>query len=181
MRTHRLFVAASSLAVSLTMAFPALAQVVTSGGEVTGVLQKKIVDRMIVADSLGVEMAQLATTQTKNPAVRDLAELLAAGHRSHLASVRKLAESPDVGRDPGVDSMTARDARALARLRSMPADTSFDRAFVTAQIELHERMIDNLKKWRGAATNAALKEDIDHTLPLLESHLSRAQAVAAKL
>jgi hypothetical protein len=42
-------------------------------------------------------------------------------------------------------------------------------------------MIDNLKKWRGAATNAALKEDIDHTLPLLESHLSRAQAVAAKL
>jgi predicted outer membrane protein len=43
-----------------------------------------IVDRMIVADSLETEMARLATSQTKNPAVRDLAALLAAGQRSCL-------------------------------------------------------------------------------------------------
>jgi predicted outer membrane protein len=181
MHAHRLLIGASSLAVSLTMAFPALAQVVTAGGEVTGLAQKKIVDRMIVADSLEIEMARLATSQTKNPAVRDLAALLATGHRSHLESLRKLAESPDVGREPGADSINARDARALAQLRSLPADTSFDRAFVAEQFELHQRMIDNLKKWRSTATNAALREDIDHALPILEAHLARAQAVAAKL
>ena len=181
MYAHRLFVAASSLAVTMTMAFPALAQVVSTGGEVTGLAQKKIVDRMIVADSLEIEMARVATTQTKNPAVRDLAALLASGHRSHLEALHKLADSPDVGREASVASVTARDVRVLAQLRAMPADTGFDRAFVTEEVELHQRMIDNLKQWRSTATNPALQTDIDHTLPILEAHLTRAQAVAAKL
>lgn len=181
MRTHRLLVAASSLAVSMTMAFPALAQVVTSGGEVSAIAPKKIVDRMIVVDSLEIEMAKFATTQTKNPAVRDLAALLAGGHKGHLESLRKLAESPDIGREPGADSLTVREARAFEQLKSLPADSSFDRAFVTEQVQLHERMIDNLKKWRSGVTNAALQADIDQTLPVVESHLARVQAVAAKL
>jgi putative membrane protein len=174
-------VAASSLAAMVTMAVPAFSQVVSSGGEVTGLAQKKIVDRMIVADSLEIEMAKLATAQTKNPAVRDLATLLAAGHQNHLETLRKLAASTDVGREASVDTVTARDVRVLAQLRTMPADTGFDRAFVTEQVELHQRMIDNLKQWRSTATNAALQADIDHTLPILEAHLTRAQAVAAKL
>jgi putative membrane protein len=178
MRAHRLFVAASSLAVSLIMPFPALAQVVTSGGEVSSLTQKKIVDRMIVVDSLEIEMARLALTQTKNPAVRDLATMLTGGHRGHLESLRKLAEMPDVGRESSVDSV---DVRAFAHLKSMPADTSFDRAFVAEQVQLHQRMIDNLKAWRAAATNPALQADIDQTLPVIQGHLARAEAVAAKL
>jgi putative membrane protein len=181
MLTHRRFVAATSLALSVTMAFPARAQVVASAGEVAGLAQKKVVDRMIVADSLEIEMARFAMTQTKNPAVRDLATMLVAGHRSHLESLHKLAESPDVGRETGADSISVRDARALTQLRNMPADTSFDRAFVTEQVQLHERMIANLKTWRSTATSRALQEDIDRTLPVVEGHLTRAQSVSAKL
>lgn len=180
MRAYGLTLAATAFALAQMTGSAARAQVVTSsGGEVAGSLQKKIVDRMIVSDSVEIEMAKLASTKTKNPAVRDLAALLSAGHREHLDTLRKLAESPEVGRV--ADAENASVARTVDLLRGMPADTSFDRAFVTAQVELHQQAIDNLKKWRAAATNPALQQDIDRTIPLLEGHLTRAQAVAAKL
>jgi putative membrane protein len=179
MRAYGLTLAATVLAVAHLTGSAARAQVVTSsGGEVSGTLQKKIVDRMIVSDSIEIEMARLATSRTKNPAVRDLATLLVSGHRAHLDTLHKLALSPDVGR--AADSESASDVRALERLQSMPADSAFDRAFVDAEVQLHQQTIDNLKKWRTVATNPALQQDIDHTIPLLESHLARAQAVAAK-
>lgn len=180
MRAYGITLAASVFAVAQMTGSAARAQVVTSsGGEVAGALQKKIVDRMIVGDSVEIEMAKLASSKTKNPAVRDLAALLSAGHRAHLDTLHKLAESPDVGRV--ADAESANEARALDQLRGMPADSSFDRAFVAAQVELHQHAIDNLKKWRAAASSPALQQDIDRTIPLLEGHLTRAQAVAAKL
>lgn len=180
MRAHSLTFAATVLAVALMTGPVARAQVVTSaGGEVTGTIQKKIVDRMIVSDSVEIEMARLAASQTKNPAVRDLAALLVAGHRAHLDTLHKLAESPDVGR--AADAASASDVRAFEQLRGMPADSGFDRAFVTAEVQLHQQAIDNLKKWRTIATSPALQQDIDRTIPLLEGHLARAQSVAAKL
>lgn len=179
MRAHRYTFTATALVVALTGSV-ARAQVVTSaGGEVTGTIQKKMVDRMIVSDSVEIEMARLAQSQTKNPAVRDLAAVLVAGHRDHLDALHKLAESPDVGRV--ADAASASDVRAFERLRGMPADSSFDRAFVTAEVQLHQQAIDNLKKWRAAASSPALQQDIDRTIPLLEGHLARAQSVAEKL
>jgi putative membrane protein len=180
MRAYGLTLAATVMAVVQMTGSAARAQVVTaSGGEVSASLQKKIVDRMIVSDSVEIEMARFAATQTKNPAVRDLATLLAAGHRTHLDTLRKLAASPDVGR--ASDAESASDVRAFTQLRGMPADSSFDRAFVNAEVQLHQQAIDNLKKWRAVATNPALQQDIDRTIPLLEGHLTRAQGVAAKL
>jgi len=180
MRAYGLTFAATMLAVAQMTGSAARAQVVTSsGGEVSGSMQKKIVDRMIVSDSVEIEMARLAQSQTKNPAVRDLAALLVSGHRAHLDTLRKLAASPDIGRVG--DTESASDVRAFEQLRGMPADSTFDRAFVTAEVQLHQQAIDNLKKWRLVATTPALQQDIDRAIPLLEGHLTRAQAVAAKL
>src|SRR5262249_22541247 len=150
-------------------------------GEVTGLTSKKIVDRMIVADSLQIEIAQVAASKTKNPAVREFATQLASGHRTHLDELRKLAASPEVGREPGGDTAQPSHARALEQLRQAPADTSFDRAFVTQQVQMNQAAVDNLKKWRSAASNAALQQSIDHSISLFEGDLARAQLVAGKL
>jgi putative membrane protein len=179
MRAYAFTLAATALVVAQMTGSAARAQVTSSGGEVSSTMQKKIVDRMIVSDSVEIEMARLASSQTKNPAVRDLAAVLTGGHRDHLEALRKLAASEDVGRASNAES--ASDVRALEGLRRMPADSSFDRAFVNAEVELHQQSLDNLKKWRAVATSPALQQDIDRTIPLVEAHLTRAQAVASKL
>jgi len=184
MRLYRLLIAASTaIAASAVATKAAPGQVVTaSGGEVTTFSQKNIVDRLIVSDSLEADLAKYVAGQTKNAAVRDFANLLVTDDHAHIDSLRKLADTPDVGRmAPPGDSSSAKDARRFAQLRAMPADSSLDRAFITDQVQRQQQTIDNLKKWRATATSPALQADIDRAVPVVEQHLARAQAVAAQL
>jgi putative membrane protein len=160
------------IAVTAAICFAASAghaqvKVTTSGGEITTLSQKNVVDHMIVADSLEVEEAQLAMTRTQNAAVKDLANMLVTDHKAHLAN-------------PG-DSSAAIAAAGFGQLQSMSADAGFDKAFVDAQIQTHTREIATLKALRAAAKDDDLQKDIDATLPVLDRHLARAKAVSAQL
>jgi len=157
-------------------------KVTTSGGDVATISQKNVVDHMIVGDSLEVEAAQLAMTRTQNAAVKDFANMLITDHKSHLDNLRKLAGKSDIGREANsADQGAVAAAATLAQLQSMSADSGFDKAFVTSQIENHQREIAALKTLRSATKDDDLQKDIDATLPVLDRHLARAQAVAAQL
>jgi putative membrane protein len=157
-------------------------KVTTSAGDVATLSQKNVVDHMIVGDSIEVEEAQLAMTRSQNSAVKDFANMLVTDHKSHLDNLRKLAGKSDIGREANsADSSAASAARAFGQLQSMPADSGFDKAFVNAQIQNHQQEIAALKSLRAAAKDDDLQKDIDATLPILDRHLARAQALAAQL
>jgi len=157
-------------------------KVTTSGGDVATLSQKNLVDHMIVGDSLEVEAAQLAMTRSQNAAVKDFANMLVTDHKSHLDNLRKLAGKSDIGREANsADSSALAAAGTFSQLQSMAADSGFDKAFVNAQIQNHQREIASLKSLRAAAKDDDLQKDIDATLPVLDRHLARAQAVAAQL
>lgn len=154
----------------------------TSAGEVISFSQKNVVDHMIRADSLEVEMAKLAASRTQNGAVRDFANLLVTDHQHHLDNLNKLAGKSDIGREANAaDTASMAAIRTLSDLRSMPVDSSFDRAFVREQIRNHVEAINSLKMLRPAAKDDDLEHDIDRTMPVLERHLSRARELAAQL
>jgi putative membrane protein len=183
--THlsRLTAAALCVALSSLAASVAAAQVTTSSsGDVSMLSQKNIVDHMIVGDSIEIAMAQLAESRTQNAAVRDFAKQLVTDHQAHLDNLHKLAGKKDIGREANPADMSgAHFAGELARLQAMPADSGFDRAFIQAQIQHHQADINALKTMRAAAKDDDVQQDIDKTLPILESHLSRANEVAAQL
>lgn len=186
MRTNRVPLVAALGIASLLTPFAtrtATAQVVTnSGGDVVMLSQKNVVDHLIVGDSIEVDMAQLASSRTQNTAVRDLASMLVTDHTAHLDNLRKLAGKSDIGREASSgDTSSTHLLRVLTQLKTMPADSGFDRAFVQAQIDHHRDAIASLKVMRSAAKDDDLQQDIDKTLPLLEQHLSRATQVAAQL
>lgn len=157
-------------------------KVTTSAGDVATLSQKNLVDHMIVGDSLEVEAAQLAMTRSQNAAVKDFANMLVTDHKSHLDNLRKLAGKSDIGREANsADSGAVAAAATFSQLQSMAADSGFDKAFVASQIQNHQREIAALKSLRAAAKDDDLQKDIDATLPVLDRHLARAQAVAAQL
>jgi putative membrane protein len=144
--------------------------------------QKNLINHLIVGDSLEVEMAQLAVTRTQNAAVKEFANQLLTDHKAHLETLNKLAGKSDIGREANpADTTGAHLAGVLKSLQSMAADSGFDRAFVQEQINHHQAAINGLKKMRAAAKDDDVQKDIDKTLPVLESHLSRATQVAATL
>jgi putative membrane protein len=154
----------------------------TSGGDVATFSQKNLVNHLIVGDSIEVEMAQLAASRTQNAAVRDFANQLLTDHKAHLETLTKLAGKSDIGREANPsDTSGAHLAGLLAGLKSMAADSGFDRAFVQDQIEHHQATINGLKAMRSAAKDDDVQKDIDATLPVLEKHLSSAQQLAAQL
>ena len=186
MRNHRSTLIApfgATVLLLLSMTPAARAQVTTtSGGDVSMLSQKNVVDHLIVGDSIEVVMAQLAVSRSQNAAVKEFATMLVTDHQSHLTNLNKLAGKKDIGREANAaDTSGAHIARALGELQSMSADSNFDRAFISAQIEHHTMAIAALNKMKPAAKDDDLQKDIDKTLPVLQNHLSRANAVLAQL
>lgn len=171
---------ALSTAALVMTASAVRAQVVTSaGGEVSKLTQKQIVHRLIVGDSIEIAMAQLAVERTKNPAVKDFANTLITDHRAPLDSLRALSAKPDVGREEVGGDLDG--VRVLAQLRTMPADSTFDRAFIAAQIESHQRAIDLVKKSRASVTSPEVQQLVDKTTPVFERHLAAAKVVSGQI
>jgi putative membrane protein len=154
----------------------------TSGGDVVQITQKNLIDHMIVGDSIEVEAAKLAAARTQNSAVKDFANMLVTDHSSHLDNLRKLAGKSDIGREANpADTSGAAAIRMLASMRTMPADSGFDRMFIREQIAHHQHEIDALKMMKPAAKDDDVQHDIDRTMPVLERHLAQAKQVAAQL
>ena len=183
--THLSRLATTGIAVllaSLTAAAAGAQVTTTSGGDVSMFSQKNLINHLIVGDSIEVEMAQLALTRTQNTAVKEFANQLLTDHKAHLETLNKLAGKSDIGREANAaDTSGAHLAGILKSLQSMAADSGFDRAFVQAQIEHHQASINGIKTMRAAAKDDDVQKDIDKTLPVLETHLSRANQVAAQL
>ena len=175
--------------VGLALLAPVLAahaQVQTSGGEVAPkpLNQKNVVDQLIIRDSLEAELAQLAASRAQNAAVKDYANAIATDARAHLENLQKLAGKADVGREAAAaDQNIAAIANALAKLQAIPADKAaeFDRAFIEAQVALHESAIATFPKVTPAATDAELKQDIEAAAPIAQKHLEAAKAVGTQL
>ena len=183
--THRSRLAGAALtfAVASISASAVAAQVTTSsGGDVTAFSQKQLIDHMIVSDSMELQLAGLASSRTQNAAVREFANQLIADHKAHLDNLLKLAGNANIGREANTSDSTGRQAaNTLKSLQSMAADSGFDRAFVQAQIQAHQSSINTLKAIRPTVKDADVQKDIDATLPVLESHLSKATQLAAQL
>jgi len=173
----------------LTLAFASLtasavaAQVTTvSGGDVTAFTQKQLIDHMIVGDSIEMQIAGLAATRTQNAAVREFANQLLADHKAHVDNLLKLAANPNIGREANpTDSSGSKGTAAFKSLQSMAPDSGFDRAFVQAQIQHHQAAINALKALRPTVKDPDVQKDIDATLPVQETHLSRATQLASQL
>jgi putative membrane protein len=54
----------------------------------------------------------------------------------------------------------------------------FDRTYVTAMVEDHEKVIEKYEQIKDKVQDEALKQYVDMTLPILQDHLARAQQIA---
>ena len=179
-------VAVAGLAL-LVPVFTARTQVVTSGGEVAlskNLNQKNVVDQLIIRDSLEIAIAELAVSRSQNAAVKELATALATDAKARLENLQKLAGKADVGREAAKDdAAVAKLAAIVAQLQAIPADNAaeFDRAFVDAQIALHENEVASFATIKPAATDSDLKADIEGAAPIAQKHLDAAKALSGQL
>jgi putative membrane protein len=132
-------------------------------------------------DSAEVAIGEFARTHASDAQVKAYAALLvhdhAKGEKEVVALAKKLAVTPQ---PPADDTTSQETAHTIAHLTALKG-YDFDTAFVHHEIADHTTDIDDAHKAAAAAQNPEVKALVEKSLPELQKHLDRAQALDKKL
>jgi putative membrane protein len=126
-----------------------------------------------------VEQAKIAIDETKNDAVKRFAETMIEHHSQAVKDVDELETR--VGLEPADSRLLAQlrvEAKATEDKLDDTEDASFDKLYMTAQVDMHRKALDTLDgKLIPQARNAELKQLLQTLRPRIASHLEMARAI----
>jgi putative membrane protein len=141
-------------------------------------------DQQIAAITEGVntseiEQANLARSKSKNESVRSFASMMIEHHgqAKKQQSRMKVSEQPS----PLAEQLESESRTTLEDLKQK-SGPEFDRAYVQAQIDAHQKVLDTLE--RDLIPNAQdpeLKSYLENLKPKVEQHLTQALSVQKRL
>lgn len=126
-----------------------------------------------LAHSSEIEQAQLAQSKSQNPQVLNLASMII---REHMQA-RQEQSAFGLSSAPSQMSqmLSQQSQQTLSTLRSA-SGRDFDRAYLKAQVEQHQKLIDDIdRKLMPNAENAQLRGQLQELRPVLQRHLETAR------
>jgi putative membrane protein len=130
-----------------------------------------------------IEEAKVAQQRAKNAAVKQFASMMVQHHSqakqkdAALASKLKLKAEES----PKSEAMTSEAKMAIEALKSVDV-AAFDRAYIAAQIDAHQKVLDALdSQLIPGAKSPELRAELQAFRPRVESHLTLAKTIDGKL
>jgi putative membrane protein len=122
-----------------------------------------------------VAMGNLAQQRAQSPSVKEFGAQMVKDHSAANEKLKALAQSKNITlpANPSVDEIEAKSK--LQVLSGQP----FDRSYVKGMIKDHEEDIAEFKKEAAAGRDPDARAFASATLPTLEAHLKKIQAIAA--
>jgi putative membrane protein len=122
-----------------------------------------------------VELGQLAQQKASNPAIKEFGAMMVKDHTAANEKLKALAASEQVSLPEGPSLM---QKASKSRLNMLSGD-SFDKAYVKDMIDDHKDDIEEFQKEVSEGKDPQAKAFASATLPTLQMHLQRIQAIAA--
>ena len=125
------------------------------------------------SDLYEINSSQIALEKSKNPGVRNYAQMLIKHHQKTTAATLKAAgkaglpPAPPPALDPGA-------AASVNELRSASA-ADFDRVYIAQQIPAHEAALDLHKSFAAGGDQAPLRASAKAAVPIVQQHLAAAK------
>ena len=143
---------------------------------------QNIVAKIGAADSAEIALAKLAESKATNAGVKSYARLLVTDHSSHAKALAALEKKADLTPQPPANDMSAQDEQqTLDRFKSLEKGITFDTAFVNYEVEDHQKVLTEVQSLEQQAQQPDLKALLTKTIPTLQKHLDRAQALQKQL
>jgi putative membrane protein len=136
----------------------------------------KIVD---LANSGEVEQGQLAKTKARDPQVKKFAAMMVKDHSQAKQKGAQLAKSMGMIQEDSAQAheLQSKAEQTLATLKVVEP-TAFDSAYMNAQVEQHQDVLDLLtNKLIPSANNPKLKAELEATRTVVQRHLGQAQQI----
>jgi putative membrane protein len=175
--------AGRSLAVaSLLLATSGIAAAQRSGAA-AALTDPQIAHVAVTANAVDVEVAKLATAETKNPVVRSFAQTMITDHTAVIGQAASLAKK--LGVTPADNAVSkslwsgAKEAEAgLGKVKG----AAFDRAYMDREVAYHQAVLQALDGTLiPGASNAELKSLLQAVRPAIAAHLEHAKSIRATL
>lgn len=164
-----------------------------------GMTDENILAHLFMGDSMEIRMAQHALQQTRDQRVRDFANTLIADHTASLqqdqAAAQQAGLTPQlaVGDTAGMrmmDHMNMNMSGSMNMSGNMSGSMNMsghhmmaysDANFIRHNVMLNRHMLSELQTLSGVAKNDAVRNKVNNTIPVVQTHLSMARQLATDL
>jgi putative membrane protein len=122
-----------------------------------------------------VAMGNLAQQKAQSLSVKEFGAQMVKDHSAANEKLKALAQSKNITL-PANPSVAEMEAKSKLQVLSGPA---FDKSYIKGMIEDHEEDVAEFKKEAASGQDADARAFASATLPTLEAHLKKIQAIAA--
>lgn len=141
-------------------------------------VDRGFVEEMLADGRAEVELGRLVQQKTKNRDVRQFAAMMIEDHTKAGAELKQVASQANIM--PAADAH-AEDHNDLRERLGKLSGAEFDREYIDAMIDDHQKAVDAAEDKAQDAQNDHVKQWAAKTLPTLKKHLEQAKQIQEKL
>jgi putative membrane protein len=171
----------TGLTATLLALVGAVASAIAAGAE--GPTDPQIAAIVVTANQVDIDAGKLAESKTKNPQVREFAQLMVKDHTGVNKAATDLVKKLKVTPEPNSTSESLKQGgdQNLAALRKENG-AAFDKAYVDHEVAYHQAVLDAVDHTLiPSAKNADLKALLVKVRPAFVAHLDHAKMLQASL
>ena len=128
-------------------------------------------------NSAEVELGKIVAAKSKNPSVKQFAQMMMKDHTAALNELQELAQSKNLNFNDDLPD----DAKALQTKLSSDIGKQLDKDYMDGMLEDHQKDVQEFTAQSQKAKDPDLKQWLIKTLPTLQKHLESAQQIDARL
>jgi len=148
-----------------------------------GPTDPQIAGIVVAANQIDIDAGKHAKSKSKNKEVQEFAQRMITDHTAVNKQVHdlltKLNATP--ASNPTSESMTQQGQEASTRLGAL-SGAAYDKAYIDNEVTFHQQVINAAQtQLAPAAQNPELKDLLQKTMPVLQSHLDMAKQIQSSL
>jgi putative membrane protein len=149
-----------------------------------GAMSEANIMSMIGLSNAGeIQTSTIAQDKATNAQVKTFARDMIREHTAMQKQADSLAGAGNMQPQspPQGDQKQQMVNQASQQLQSTAKGAEFDRAYMTAQVQMHQQTLTELQSYQGMVQNPGLRAMIEKAIPAVQQHLQRAQTIQGQL
>lgn len=128
-------------------------------------------------NSAEVELGKIVVAKSKNPSVKQFAQMMVKDHTAALNELQELAQTKNLNFSDDLPG----DAKELQTKLSGDSGKQLDKDYMDNMVEDHQKDVQEFTDQSQNAKDPEVKQWASKTLPTLQKHLEKAQQIDARL
>jgi putative membrane protein len=138
---------------------------------------QEFVTKAAQGNSAEVELGKIVAAKSKDPNVKQFAQMMVRDHTTALNELQELAQTKNLNFNDDLPD----DAKSLQQKLSSDTGKQLDKDYMDGMVEDHQKDVQEFTDKSQNAKDPDVKQWASKTLPTLQKHLEKAQQIDAKL